>query len=246
MNLTETSTYVYGGVETEYHYATTATYTEQAAFVDAVTQIVIQGGNYIPLLKDIAFNLKLVQNFTDIDMQQFYIDDQFSLDAFETFDKETNVSVMLKIALIDNDVVTNLMQSVDDNIAYKTGIRRDDISTAIVELIRTFTQKINSIGENMDMSAIAEFVKKFNESGFDGESLVNAYMNSEQYKKNVAEVVDAKNEKIRKLQQQVNAETAKNVVTDKKPINKTASKSVKSTANTRKKADSEGKIKVVK
>ena len=254
MTFDMTEVYTYKGQDVEFHYATTATYLEQAAFVDAATQSVIQSGNYIPLLKDIMFNLKLVQMFTDIDMRQFYVDDQFSLDAFEAFDNETGVSTMLKVALIDNEVMINLMQSIDDNIAYRTGIRRDEISTAIVELIRTLAQKIDSLGDGIETSAVNEFMKKFNESGFDGESLVDAYLNSEQYKKNVAEVVDAKNEKIRELQQQVNAETAKNVVADKKPAKKTttksatksAAKATKTTTKSKTKADSESEIKVVK
>ena len=139
---------------------------------------------------------------------------------------------------LSSTMLTNLAASVDANIEYKKQTAQNDISTAVAELIMALTNKVEALDTNLDMSKVMDFINKFNESGFDGESLIDAYMNSEQYKKNVAEVVDAKNEKIRELQQRVNAETAKNVVADKKPAKKATAKT--------KKADSESKIEVVK
>ncbi len=241
MVFTESGTYTYNGETVDYKYATTASLSEQAAFVNVVTNIVVTEQGYMPLLGDAALRCMLVQAFTSIGKEPFMDDDgNANIDRFVEFDNETGVSDIIWNSM-DMVVRENMLTSIEDNVAYKTGIRKDDISTAIVELVRALTRKIDSLGEGMDMEATTNFINKFNESGFDGEALVTAYMNSEQHKKNVAEVVDAKNEKIRELQQRVNAETAKNVVADKKPVKKATAKSAAKT----KKADSESKIEVV-
>ncbi len=239
MIFTENGTYTFNGETKDYKYAATANLSEQAALVNAVTNIVVTEQGYMPLLLDAALRCMLVKFFTPIGKEPFMDDNgDADIDLFVEFDNATGVSDVI-LNNMDAVVRDNILTSIDDNIAYKTGIRKDGISTAIVELIKVLTRKIDSLDEGLDKEATMNFINKFNEFGFDDESLVNAYMNSEQYKENVAKVVDAKNEKIRELQQKVNADTAKNVVADKKPAKK-------ATAKTRKNADSDSSIEVVK
>lgn len=222
MNLIEKGTYIYNGKMVEYNYATTASYLEQATFVSNATNAVIVDGDYIPLLKDVIFNLKLVQMFTDIDMSQFN-DDEYNLDLdkFTEFDEITGVSELVKIGIDDNTLL-NLINSVDDNIAYKTGIHKDDISTAITDLIKTVSKRLDTFGDGLDSDMVVDFIDKFNKSGINGEKIVDTYLNSDKYKKNVANIVDSKNadikdrdERIEYLQKQLNDVTARNVVADK-------------------------------
>ena len=236
MIYTETGTYTYEGETVEYHYSPTIDYATQSACVIAATNAVFVNGNYIPLLKDIMFNMVLLSVFTDINVGEM------DADSFTEFDKATGIVNKVKSKIVPK-IVKSLEESVTSNIEYKRNTVQDDISNAIVGFVNTLTQKIDSLDDGLDKEAAMKFINKFNESNFDDESLVNAYLNSEQYKKNVAEVVDAKNAKIRELQQQLNAETAKNVVADKKPAKKTTTKS---TTKTKKKADSDSKIEVVK
>lgn len=215
MNFTKTDTYIYNGETVEYHYSPTATYTEQAAFVQNVGNTIVSDNSYIPLLKDITFRFKLVQTFTDIDISQFADDEgMLDIDKFDEFDKETSVSLVLQNN-IDSVMIENLYTSVDDYISYKTGMNKDTVATAITDLIKAFTIKVKAMYTSVDLEQAMDFIKKLGNSDINAESLVNAYLGSDSFKNNVASVVDAKNEQIKELQDKVNSVTAKNVVADK-------------------------------
>lgn len=214
MNFTETGSYIYNGEQKEYHYSPNATYMEQVAFVNGVTSIVITDSGYMPLLKDVVFNLRLVQMFTDIDMNQFNDDDGLNLDMFAEFDEETGISEYLKLDLFDSGLINALMKSVDDNIAYKTGIRRDSITESIVELINIAKDRIATWGEGLTAEDALDFIDKFKQSGINAEGIAKAYFDNEGVKKNM-EVIDKKNADIRDLKQKLNDVTAKNVLADK-------------------------------
>lgn len=216
MTFNNTGVYTYGGIETEFHYTTTATYLEQAAFVADVTSIVVNDGNYIPLLKDIAFKFKLVQKFTDINRDVYSNNDgDVDLDKFTEWDIETGVSTML-IAEIDDITFANIVNSLNDNIAYKTGSHKsDDFFDTLMTLIRRLADRMESFDKDIDPETTMAFMKKFNESGFDGQSIADAFLNSDIFKDNVEKVTDKKNAEIRALKQKLNDITAKNVVADK-------------------------------
>lgn len=208
MNFTKTGSYTYNGETKEYHYSPTATISEQIAFVEMVSNGVFIGDSYLPLLKNPVFDYWIIATFTDIDMSNFT-----DIDAFDKFNKETGVITHIEEEL-DFGLLDSLTESVDANIEHKKSITHDNISTAVVDLIKTVKNKLETFGEGLDSNAVMDFIQKFSEAGIDGESIVNAYLNSDQYKENVAKVVDAKNADIRDLKQKLNDVTAKNVVTD--------------------------------
>ena len=216
MNFTETGSYTYNGETKEYHYSTTATISEQIAFVEMVSDGVFVGDSYLPLLKEPVFNYWLVVTFTDIDMKGLS-----DIDAFDEFNKETGVAAHIREEL-NFGLLDNFTESVDANIEYKKSIAHDNISTAIVDLINTVKNKLESFGEGLNSDTVMDFIQKFSEAGIDGESVVNAYLNSDNYKKNVLDIVDSKNAdikerdaKIADLNQKLNDVTAKNVLADK-------------------------------
>lgn len=209
MEFTKSDNYTYNGEVKEYHYSPTASITEQIAFVEMVSDGVFVHGNYLPLLKQHMFDYMLVEVFTDIAM-----DELVRLDAFDKFNKETGVARHIAKEL-GSVMCKNLEDSIDANIEYKKNAAHDDISTAIVELINKITHKIEAFGEGLDSDKVMDFIQKFGESGIDGESIVKAYLDSDNYKKNVADIVDAKNSEIRDLKQKLNKETARNVLADK-------------------------------
>ena len=211
MDFTKKDTYTYNGEAIEYHYSSTATYAEQSAVVSVVSDMVFVKGNYLPLLKDIAFDFVLLSNFTDVDFVGMGIND---VDAFAEFDKATGIAKKVKSSL-NPTMVKTLAASVDANIEYKRQTVQDNISTAVVELIKTLTDKVATFGDDIDTDMVMDFVQKFNESGFDSESIAEAYFNSDVFKQNVEQVTDKKNAEIRELRQKLNDATAKNVVADK-------------------------------
>lgn len=185
MNLTKSEIYTYNGEDVEFHYSSSATYFEQTEFVYAVTSVVA-GDDYLPLLKDIVFNYTLVTIFTDIDTSNFKNEgeENIDIDKFAEFDEQTGVSAFLKSA-IDENVLTALEDSVDCNIAYKTGIWKDSITTAIAELIKSLQKRVAEWDVNIKSEEVSEFIEKFNSSDLNADALVNAYLQTAVHKENV-------------------------------------------------------------
>ncbi len=209
MNFDNTDNYIYNGEVKEFKYRTTATLSEQITFVEMVSDGVFVGDSYLPLLKEPVFDYWLIATFTDIDMGELA-----DIDVFDRFNKETGVAERIRNKL-NSILLNNLSTSVDSNIEYKKSIAHDNISTAIVDLINMIKDKIEAFGNGLNSDVVMDFIQKFSESGIDGESIVKAYLDSDQYKENVADVVDAKNADIRDLKQQLNKVTAQNVLADK-------------------------------
>ena len=155
-----------------------------------VSDSVFVKGNYLPLLKDIMFDYTLILHFTDIDLVEMGIND---MDDFSEFDKETGIVAEVKDGL-HATMLERLISSVDANIEYKRQTAQDNISTAVVELIKTLTDKVATFGDDIDTDMVMDFVQKFNESGFDGESIAEAYFNSDAFKQNVEQITDKQNE----------------------------------------------------
>ena len=208
MNFTETGSYIYNGETKEYHYSPTATISEQIAFVEMVSDGVFIGDSYLPLLKNPVFDYWIIATFTDIDMSNFT-----DIDAFDKFNKETGIASHVEEEF-SLELFKSLAESIDANIEYKKSYALQQ-SQSFLQLINTVKNKLEAFGEGLNSDIVMDFIQKFGESGINGESIVKAYLDSDQYKKNVADVVDAKNSEIRDLKQKLNEETAKNVVADK-------------------------------
>lgn len=219
MTYDNTATYTYNGVQNEYNYTKTISYSEQVAFVKMVsdTLVMSDGKYYIPLLKDVVFNLMLVTYFTDIESWKYSDEDgNIDMDKFAKFNEATGISEDLK-SLIDSDILYNLLDSVDVCVAYRTGIGKDNISMAMTEMVNAITKKISDFGSNIDSAMLKEFIEKFNKSDLTANKIVQEYFNSNLYKKNLREVADEKNKKIKKLkntivdmQSEINAENVMN------------------------------------
>lgn len=221
MDFTERNFYTYNNEEVEYHYSPTMTYSEQVSFVKSVSNMVLfNDGTYIPLLKDIMFNFFLINDFTDIDISMFNNEfGDFDIDKFADFDNNTGLSNSIKTN-IDTTLLYNLIDSVDSCIAYKTGISKDNIGMAVVELINTLKKKIDTFGNNIDSDTVLKFMQNFNESGLNANEIAKVYFNSNEFKHGIAEVVDEKNATIKKLRNKIVENEvqnrARNVLADKK------------------------------
>lgn len=79
----------------------------------------------------------------------------------------------------------------------------DEVATALTALISKISDKFSSL----DITSLIQQLGQF-----DIKKLVEEYTSSERYKGNTASIIDAKNEKIKKLQEELNKYTAKNVV----------------------------------
>ena len=236
-NKTEHGVYTIDNEVTDYHYTSYIGTAAQVNFVKAVTEMIIGGGEYIPLLKEPLFNYVLLSVFTDIDLTKFVDDDgDLLIDDFVEFDTVSGVSAKLKL-LIDSDMLYQIQTSLDTNLAYKTGLHKDDMTDAVVELVKILGDKINSIGKDLNTEKVNEFITKFNNSDLNTESIVKAYLDSDGFNSKMNDTINAKNavidaqrDKIMALEAQIAAKPKSTKTKTTKTATKTATKTTKTTA----------------
>ena len=102
---------------------------------------------------------------------------------------ETNIVEIVK-ANASPLLLDELNGAVDKSIQYLTGIRPSPINDALANLISTLEKKVAEIDLEDMMGMVQKFVGMTDD--FNIENIVNAYMNSDVHKKNLAEIIEFK------------------------------------------------------
>ena len=184
----KTGVYYYGEESRSFSFYTDLTVAQKLAFVNSVVGLVVDEDNYNSVIRDLIFDFYIIDIMTDINTTEFKDSLNF-LNDVEDFLLSTNIIEIVKAnafpALFDE-----LNDAVNKSIAYRTGIHPSPISDSIASLLSTLEKKIDEI----DLSDMAEMAQKF--VGMTGEltpeSIMNAYINSDIHKKNLAEIADSK------------------------------------------------------
>jgi hypothetical protein len=139
---------------------------------------------YYSVIKDLIFDYAIIKNFTDIDTSE--IDGAADIiGKLEEFLNETDIVDIVKNNA-EFGVVEELMDSVDENIQYRTGIKSNSFENALIHLIGTIEGKVN----NIDTEGMMKAVEMLN--GISGEvtadKLVSAYAKSGLLEKGYNEV----------------------------------------------------------
>lgn len=193
MNM-ETATYTRNGEEIDFNYYTNLTMSNKILFVDSVVSAVVGDGYYYPMLKDMIFDFRLVQFFSDADTST--IDEDNTIDGIEEFLSETNITDVLKINL-DLDVLMELYDSVDKAIEYKTGIHPSPIADGIASLLKVVEDKFSEF----DMDSVTGMAKTFAKMQGDitPDKMLEAYAKSDIFKKQHEDVVKKQKERDTKM-----------------------------------------------
>lgn len=205
---TDVATYIDNGETIEFNYYLDVPMSRKLAFVDSVVDAVVGDDYYYPMLKDIMFNFRMVQFFTDIDTGVVNYGDaeEDVVDQIVDFVERTNAADILKIS-INFDVVQELYDAVDKLIEYKTGIHPSPIADGIAKFLDTVEKKFADI----DVDAMTGMAKVFGKLQGDitPDKMLDAYAKSDIFKKQHEDVV--KNQKKRdKAMEQVRENVAKN------------------------------------
>lgn len=185
----DTAMYVRNGKNIEFNYYTDLSVSKKIAFVDSVVNTVVGDDYYYPMLKDMMFDFQLVNFFTDVDTGIDFDDDSGELiDEIDAFLSDGNLVDILKVS-IDIDVLMELIDSVDKAIEYKTGIHPSPIADAITSLLDTVEKKFSGI----DVDSMTGMAKVFGKLQGDitPEKMLEAYANSDIFKKQHDDAVDA-------------------------------------------------------
>ena len=113
----------------------------------------------------------------------------------------TNVIEILKKE-IDNDLIKDLNEVIDMNIAYKTGVNVNSISTSFSSLLKTIENKVS----DFDVDEFSNTLKKFGDitNGMSPDKIIELYTKTDAYKKNYKGTLSTKNKQIRELKKEIN------------------------------------------
>lgn len=188
--------FTYNDESYNFDFKTSLSANDKQFFVKAVIDNLVSDDLYDVVIKDLIFDFMIVAVFTNIDTSFINIKDDDGSDInpiiiIEHFLEETNVVDIVKENMSDG-LLDELNRAVDLNIQYLTGINTNSFSEAVANLLSTIKNKV----EEVDLDSITGMAQKFAgmTEDFTLENIVNAYMNSDIHKENLAEIEDAKAE----------------------------------------------------
>jgi len=174
--------YTFKGVDTKFSFRTNLSAVKKISFVNSVTDYIV-GDNYNSVIHDLMFDFEIIEIFTDVDLTEIR-ESSDSLSKIEEFLSETKVVDIVKANMADG-LLQELNRAVDDNISYRTGVQCNHLTNALSNLIETIDKKIKGI----DTDSLMEVAQKLNDMNGDltPDSILEAYANSELYKKTAEE-----------------------------------------------------------
>ena len=185
--------------EIDFKYRTELTLQQKVSFVNFVLGVIFDDDYCFSIIKNEVFDIALIYMFTDV--LQYDEDFTFSLNNIEEMLNTTNVIEILKKE-IDNDLIKDLNEVIDINIAYKTGINVNSISTSFSSLLKTIENKVS----DFDVDEFSNTLKKFGDitNGMSPDKIMELYTKTDAYKKNYKSTLSTKNKQIRELKKEIN------------------------------------------
>lgn len=194
MKNTDTTVYIRNGEELDMTYSTDIPMSMKMSFVDTVVNDIVGDGYYYPMLKDMMFDFRLIQFFSDVDID--ISDEGEVINKIEDFLSETDAADVLKVN-INLDVLFELVDFVDKGIEYKTGIHPSPIADSIASLLNVIEKKFSEF----DMDSMTGMAKTFAKLQGDitPEKMLEAYAKSDVFKKQHENVVSAQEKRDAKM-----------------------------------------------
>lgn len=205
-----------------FNFATSLSVANKARFVNSVVSLVVNDEDYNSVIRDVIFDFYIIDIMTDVNIKELKQSPDF-LDDVEQFLEETNIVEIVK-ANVFPTLFEELNKAIDLSIRYRTGIHPSPLSDSLSSLVSTLEKKIKEV----DLNSMASMAQKF--ASMTGEltpeSVVNAYMNSDVHKKNLAEIAEAKRDKRNEIKIDEDlGEAIRAVVEENKVENKTKAES---------------------
>lgn len=194
MNEMKNGVFTYKNEDYNFDFKTSLSAYEKLTFVKTVVGNLVDDNSYDFVVRDFIFDFAIIDIFTNIDTSFIDMKDEDGEDInpiilIEHFLEETNVVDIVK-ANMEIGLLDELNKAIDLNIQYITGINPNPLNEALANLVFTLEKKINEV----DLDSMMSIVQKFNgmTEDFTLDNLVNAYMNSDTHKNNLAEIAEFK------------------------------------------------------
>lgn len=189
--------FAYKNEDYNFDFKTSLSAYEKLTFVKTVVGNLVADNSYDFVVRDLIFDFAIIDIFTNVDTSFIDMKDEDGEDInpiilIEHFLEESNVVDVVK-ANMEIGLIEELNKAIDLNIQYITGINPNPLNEALTNLVSTLEKKINEV----DLDSMMSIAQKFNgmTEDFTLDNLVNAYMNSDVHKNNLAEIEKAKNTK---------------------------------------------------
>ena len=185
--------------EIDFKYRTELTLQQKVSFANFGLGVIFDDDYCFSIIKNEVFDIALIYMFTDV--LQYEEDFTFSLNNIEEMLNTTNVIEILKNE-IDKDLIKDLNEVIDINIAYKTGVNVNSISTSFSSLLKTIENKVS----DFDVDEFSNTLKKFGDitNGMSPDKIMELYTKTDAYKKNYKGTLSTKNKQIRELKKEIN------------------------------------------
>ena len=188
--------FTYNNESYNFEFKTSLSAHDKQVFVKTVVGNLVDDAGYDVVIKDLIFDFVIIEVFTNIDTSFINMEDDEGNDIdpiipIEHFLEETNVVDIVKENM-ETGLLDELNHAVDLDIQYLTGIHPNPINEAITSLISTIEKKIGEVDLDSMMSMVQKFAGMTEDFTLD--NIVNAYMNSDIHKSNLAEIKEAKEE----------------------------------------------------
>lgn len=198
MKEVKTGTYIHiteNGEETHnFNFYADLSVAKKMNFVDSVVGLLVDENHYNSVIRNLVFDFYVIDIFTDIDTANLVSSNNF-LDDVEKFLEDTNIVEIIK-ANTSPVLFAELNDAVNKSIQYLTGIHPSPLNDALASLLNTIESKVNEIDLDSMMTMAQKFASMTED--FTVENAVNTYMNSDIHKKNLADIIEFKNNKLEK------------------------------------------------
>ena len=187
------------GVDIEFNYCYDIPMSQKIAFVDSVVSPVVGDDYYYPMIKDVMFDFRMIQFFTDIDTG--VVDGDDVIDQIVEFLEGTNAADVVKVS-VNLDVIQELYEAVDKAIEYKTGIHPSPIADGIASILKMAEEKLSGI----DVDSANAMARVFGnmQGNITPDKMLEAYANSDVFKKMHGDVVKKQDERDKKAEERLN------------------------------------------
>ena len=142
--------YIYNGIEYEFEYKIVLTTMQRLMTIINIEHVLLQDGHYYSLLKDIVVKYYVLKAYApDFEFPTAITDADGDLDwdEIEIFFANTDIYTIIA-ENADASQFQEMLESLDNDLAYQTGIDKASITNELIQLIHSYKNALELYSQN--------------------------------------------------------------------------------------------------